>query len=106
MALCLAESLLAKNGFDAADQMGRYLDWWQWGYLSSTGECFDIGMTVLDALTRYQETRDPFAGSTDPYTAGNGPVSGGKRCQHAFSIRQTPRIDCPVAAAKLHFNVP
>ncbi|MHC8358274.1 ADP-ribosylglycohydrolase family protein [Pseudomonas sp. LB3P81] len=72
MALCLAESLLSKNGFDAADQMGRYLNWWQWGYLSSTGECFDIGMTVRDALTLYQETGEPFAGSTDPYTAGNG----------------------------------
>lgn len=46
MALCLAESLLTKGGFDAHDQMARYLNWWQWGYLSSTGECFDIGMTV------------------------------------------------------------
>lgn len=27
MALCLAESLLSKNRFDAADQMGRYLNW-------------------------------------------------------------------------------
>ncbi len=52
--------------------MGRYLNWWQWGYLSSTGECFDIGMTVREALARYQETGQPFAGSTDPYTAGNG----------------------------------
>lgn len=72
MALCLAESLLSKNGFDAADQMGRYLNWWKWGYLSSTGECFDIGMTVSQALSRYQQTGEPFAGSTDPYTAGNG----------------------------------
>jgi ADP-ribosyl-[dinitrogen reductase] hydrolase len=72
MALCLAESLLQKRGFDAADQMGRYLNWWHWGYLSSTGACFDIGMTVRDALERYQSHRDPFAGSTHPQTAGNG----------------------------------
>ena len=72
MALCLAESLLNKNAFDAADQMGRYLNWWQWGYLSSTGECFDIGMTVSQALDRYQQTGEPFAGSTDPHSAGNG----------------------------------
>ena len=72
MALCLAESLLNKNGFDAADQMGRYLNWWKWGYLSSTGECFDIGMTVSQALSQYQQTGEPFAGSIDPYTAGNG----------------------------------
>lgn len=72
MALCLAESLLIKNGFDAVDQMGRYLNWWQWGYLSSTGDCFDIGNTVSQALTRYQHTADPYAGSTDPDSAGNG----------------------------------
>ncbi|WP_437880379.1 ADP-ribosylglycohydrolase family protein [Pseudomonas sp. LRF_L74] len=72
MALCLGESLLAKQGFDAADQMGRYLNWWQWGYLSATGTCFDIGMTVSDALARYQQTDEPFSGSTHPRTAGNG----------------------------------
>ena len=72
MALCLAESLLSRAGFDARDQMARYLNWWQWGYLSSTGECFDIGMTVRDALTRFQQNGEPFAGSHEPNTAGNG----------------------------------
>lgn len=72
MALCLAESLLIKNGFDAADQMNRYLDWWRHGYLSATGKCFDIGMTVSDALARFEVTGDPYAGSNDPYSAGNG----------------------------------
>lgn len=72
MALCLAESLLQKRGFDAADQMGRYLNWWHWGYLSSTGDCFDIGFTVRGALERYQSHGDPFAGDTAPDTAGNG----------------------------------
>ncbi|MET1076920.1 MAG: ADP-ribosylglycohydrolase family protein [Pseudomonas sp.] len=72
MALCLAESLLSKRGFNAADQMGRYLNWWQWGYLSSTGECFDIGITVRQALQSYQVTGNAFSGSTDPQSAGNG----------------------------------
>lgn len=72
MALCLAESLLRKGNFDAKDQMGRYLNWWQWGYLSSTGDCFDIGMTVREALAAYQEHGNPFAGPTHPYSAGNG----------------------------------
>lgn len=72
MALCLAESLLTRNGFDAKDQMGRYLNWWQWGYMSSTGECFDIGNTVRQALLKYQQTNQPFAGSIEPETAGNG----------------------------------
>ena len=72
MALCLAESLLRKNGFDAADQMARYLNWWTWGYLSSTGDCFDIGMTVREALSAFQQHGEPFAGSTAPFSAGNG----------------------------------
>lgn len=72
MALCLAESLLAKGGFDAADQMARYLDWHHRGYLSSTGRCFDIGLTVRAALQRFEATGNPFAGSADPATAGNG----------------------------------
>lgn len=72
MALCLAESLLTKGAFDAADQMARYSNWWQWGYLSSTGNCFDIGMTVRDALARFAAAGVPFSGSTDPRTAGNG----------------------------------
>jgi ADP-ribosyl-[dinitrogen reductase] hydrolase len=50
MALCLAESLLVHGGFDAQDQMARYLNWWKGGYLSSTGTCFDIGTTVRSAL--------------------------------------------------------
>lgn len=72
MALCLAESLLAQSGFDPRDQMGRYLNWWTWGYLSSTGECFDIGTTVRGALERFQRTGEPYSGSTDPHAAGNG----------------------------------
>ena len=72
MALCLAESLIECSGFDALDQIERYLRWWRDGHLSSTGHCFDIGNTVSDALRRFQETGDPFSGPTDPDTAGNG----------------------------------
>ncbi len=36
MALCLASSLVERNGFDARDQMERYCRWLDQGYLSST----------------------------------------------------------------------
>lgn len=72
MALCLAHSLLHCQGFDAVDQMNRYVNWWEWGYCSCTGECFDIGATTSRALQRYLLDGRPFAGSTDPSTAGNG----------------------------------
>ena len=72
MALCLAASLLHCDGFDAVDQMNRYVNWWQWGYYSWTGRCFDLGMTTAGALQRYLVKGDPMAGATDPSTAGNG----------------------------------
>ncbi len=74
MALCLAESLLACDGFDAADQMLRYVAWRDTGHLSSNGRCFDIGGTVSAALRRFQQTGDPYAGPTDRYSAGNGSI--------------------------------
>ena len=72
MALCLAHSLLYREGFDAADQMNRYCNWYRHGYLSSTGACFDIGNTVRQALERYLEGEGAFSGSDDPRSAGNG----------------------------------
>ncbi|HEX8612100.1 MAG TPA: ADP-ribosylglycohydrolase family protein [Telluria sp.] len=72
MALCLAESFLTKGEFDPLDQINRYRNWHQWGYLSSTGTCFDIGMTVRDALSRFSASGDPYSGSTSPRSAGNG----------------------------------
>ncbi|MAD47689.1 MAG: ADP-ribosylglycohydrolase [Oceanospirillaceae bacterium] len=72
MALCLAESLLQQQGFDAADQMQRYVRWWQEGYFSSTGVCFDIGNATRTALQEYLSHGDPFAGSKHPLSAGNG----------------------------------
>jgi ADP-ribosyl-[dinitrogen reductase] hydrolase len=72
-ALCLAESLIESRGFDAADQMERYLRWHDHGHWSSTGVCFDIGITTRGALQRYRQHRDrPFAGSPDSHSAGNG----------------------------------
>ncbi|HSP54708.1 MAG TPA: ADP-ribosylglycohydrolase family protein, partial [Dehalococcoidia bacterium] len=50
MALCLAESLVERNGFDPVDQLGRYVRWYREGHLSSNGRCFDIGNTTAEAL--------------------------------------------------------
>lgn len=72
MALCLAASLLERRGFDARDQMERYCRWWQQGYLSSTGYCFDIGNATVAALRQFLETGEPYAGSRHPLSAGNG----------------------------------
>lgn len=72
MALCLAESLIECRGFDAMDQLDRYVRWYQEGHLSSTGVCFDIGNTVRSALDEYIDCGIPFSASKAEHTQGNG----------------------------------
>ena len=55
MALCLAESLI-EDGFDLKSQLQKYLHWYQDGYLSSTGRCFDIGNNTARSLEYYNDT--------------------------------------------------
>ena len=74
MALCLAESLIEKMGFDPVDQLERYVRWYREGHRSSNGRFFDIGNTVRAALTRFEETRAPCCGSTDSRSAANGSI--------------------------------
>ncbi len=72
MALCLAESLVEKRGFDPTDQLERYTRWAKNGHLSSNGRAFDIGNTVRAALAKFTKTHEPFCGSSDAWSAGNG----------------------------------
>ncbi|RMH18891.1 MAG: ADP-ribosylglycohydrolase family protein [Gammaproteobacteria bacterium] len=72
MALALADSLIEAPDFDPADLMRRFVAWRDEGEYSCTGRCFDIGRTVNSALNRWQNTDDPYAGSIDPNSAGNG----------------------------------
>lgn len=74
MALCLADSLLARAGLDTADLMSRFHNWRDKGHNSVTGECFDIGITTTQAISRYVIDGDPIAGSTAPDSAGNGSI--------------------------------
>lgn len=69
MALCLAESLTEK-GWAPHDQMYRYTKWWQEGYNSVKGECFDIGGATSSALRFYNETNGEFI--KNGQAAGNG----------------------------------
>lgn len=52
MTLCLAQSLVDTHGvFVARDQIKKYIAWYDDGYMSATGKCFDIGMATRTALT-------------------------------------------------------
>jgi len=72
MALCLAESLIERQGLDPVDQLERYLRWYREGHLSSAEHAFGIGLTVRESLRQFERTREPYCGSTDPMSAGNG----------------------------------
>ncbi|WP_252259930.1 ADP-ribosylglycohydrolase family protein [Erythrobacter aurantius] len=72
MALALAESLVEQKALDPDDLMRRFVSWWREGTYSPTGACFDIGIATRLALSRFEETGDALAGSSDPRSAGNG----------------------------------
>jgi len=95
MALCLGYSLVETPGFDADDQMKRYVDWMRNGSNSSNGVCFDIGMTVSSALRAYERSGQPFSGSTDPYSAGNGSI---------MRLAPVPMYFAPDVEQVIHFS--
>lgn len=61
MALCLACSLVARKDFVPYDQLVRYKWWQRYGYMSSTGNCFDIGKATNSALARFGTRQLDFA---------------------------------------------
>ena len=61
MALCLASSLVACHDFVPYDQLVRYKWWYQYGYMSSIGECFSIGSATRDALDEFIRRQHIFA---------------------------------------------
>ena len=74
MALCIADSLLAKGHYDSFDVMERYQRWFSKGYRSSTDRCFDIGGQVRAALFDFEhEQRVPVTAKRSN-RAGNGAI--------------------------------
>ena len=77
MALCIAASLIECDDFNAQDQMERFVEWRDNGYMSSRGEGsrgVDIGNTTTASLDSFLETGEPFSGPTDNTTSGNGSI--------------------------------
>lgn len=73
MMMCLAASLVHTKGFQDPDiTLQHYLEWFMNGYLSSTGECFDIGHTTRGALTDYMRSGTTMAQTFGKREAGNG----------------------------------
>lgn len=68
-ALCLADSLILQGQYDEIDFARRLLNWYTYGYNSSTGKCFDIGVGTQLALNRFSLTGQV---ASLPSSAGNG----------------------------------
>lgn len=75
MALCLAESLVARGAMDAHDQLLRYQQWQREGRWTSTGSCIGISPATARAIATAQWTGNPFAGSHDPAHADAEPLA-------------------------------
>lgn len=101
MALCLGESLLQKKGWDAADCARRFVNWRDHGYMSPTGTCFDIGNTVSAALSRFVQDGDPYAGSTDPNSSGNGGIMRLAPAVIAFHSEVRSAVDVSVMQSQI-----
>ncbi|CAF4354811.1 unnamed protein product [Rotaria sp. Silwood2] len=63
MALCLAASLVCRHDFVPYDQLVRYKWWYNHGYMSSTGECFDIGAATKNSLREFEHRQKQFSGT-------------------------------------------
>lgn len=72
MALCLADSILAIDQLDEQDLLERFCRWYEHGENSSTGECFDIGLTTRAALERFMAIGTYRPSVDDPRASGNG----------------------------------
>lgn len=70
--LCLAKSLIAKKGFDAKDQMQRYVDFYSIGRGWEGDFLLKPGRTLAFAFRKFEKTGEPYSGSSHPLSAGNG----------------------------------
>jgi len=106
MALCLATSLIERQGFDAEDQMQRYLRWHREGYLSSTGRCLGIANTVRWALHYFEHTGEPLAGPTQEACAGNSSLARVAPIPLAFATRPRRAVDYAAAMSRTTHGAP
>lgn len=80
MALCLADSLLLRNAFDAHDVRLRFLNWWDFGYCNAfflddqrpTKTSVGLGGNIWQSFEEFTRLRTQFTTAGDLNTSGNG----------------------------------
>jgi ADP-ribosyl-[dinitrogen reductase] hydrolase len=106
MALCLAESLVERRGFDPVNQLERYVRWYREGYWSSTGRCFDIGVATRAALERFEHRRESFPGDAYPKAGGNGPLMKLAPVALAYAARPADAVRHAADSARTTHGAP
>jgi ADP-ribosylglycohydrolase len=106
MALCLADSLLACDGPDAAHQVACYRDWQHRGLWSSTGTSVGISAATSRALAAAQWSGNPYAGSHDPAHADAEPLARIGPAVAWFSADPRQGIDAAVNCARITHQAP
>jgi len=106
MTLCLADSFLECNAFDARDQVERYRRWQQEGYLSATGQCVGITASSARAIAMAQWRRQAFAGSHDPAQLDPEPLSRVAAAVLFFFASSGQAIDQATEAARTTCQAP
>ncbi|CAF4642698.1 unnamed protein product, partial [Rotaria sp. Silwood2] len=61
IALCLANSLVARRDFIHYDQLVRYKWWFKSGYMSSTGKCIGIRESTKEPLCEFERRQKKYA---------------------------------------------
>ena len=72
MAYALGDSIRT-TGFDPHAQLKCYADWYQNGAYSSTGQCFDIGVSTATAIRNWIKERK-IVNNDDFLSCGNGSI--------------------------------
>ncbi len=106
MALCLADSLVACDGLDAADQVARYCEWQRNGLWSSTGSSVGLSAATGRALAAAQWSGNPYAGSHDPALADAEPLARIGPAIAWFSATPLEGIQAAVNCARITHQAP
>lgn len=81
MTLCLAQSLVeSEKRFIPQDQVKKYIMWYEHGYMSSIGKCFDIGNATQNALSIWSQ--ESSRGGLDAEAISRGQMAIDRALKH------------------------
>jgi ADP-ribosylglycohydrolase len=72
MTLCTLESIAKNTDVNLTDIMESFAKWRCFGYMTPSGDCFDIGNATYFAISNYLEGKSFPYGNNSEYSNGNG----------------------------------